>query len=164
MKLVNLISNRFNVSLDKLIKKDIPMATAFGLRGLIKKIQSEYKTYNECRTELMDKYGDKDEKGKLVYKENKELQITDPEKEKLLESKMQELLNLEITVPKFKIAEFGKIDVTTELLLSLEDIIDFEEEKIESDIAKFMKSKEKTIEKMDEVKPALKAVEDQDSK
>lgn len=62
------IVNTINV-LGELNNAKLPVKVAYAITKNINKINSELKAYNEEKAKLIDKYGEKDEKGKLKVDE-----------------------------------------------------------------------------------------------
>ena len=63
------IVNTINV-LAELNNAKLPIKLAYAITKNINKINSELKAYNEEKAKLINKYGEKDEKGKLNVNEN----------------------------------------------------------------------------------------------
>ena len=63
------IVNTINV-LGELNNAKLPVKVAYAITKNINKINSELKAYNEEKTKLINKYGEKDEEGKLKVEEN----------------------------------------------------------------------------------------------
>jgi hypothetical protein len=61
---------RIRYSFQKLLQKEIPIKIAVSLIKIYKKIEEEYQIYSEQRNKILDKYGRKDSKGKLLIEEN----------------------------------------------------------------------------------------------
>ena len=77
MKLSNeKLANSINV-LSKLINMELPIKLSYAFSKNITKIDRELEVYNKERQRLIEKYGEKDEEGKLKVKENGNINILD---------------------------------------------------------------------------------------
>lgn len=92
MKLSNeKLANSINV-LSKLTNMELPIKFSYALSKNITKIDRELEVYNKERAKLIDKYGEKDEEGKLKTKEDGTINITDVEN---WNKDLKELLEIE---------------------------------------------------------------------
>ncbi|MPM33360.1 hypothetical protein SDC9_79933 [bioreactor metagenome] len=92
MKLSNeKLANSINV-LTKLTNMELPIKFSYALSKNITKIDRELEVYNKERAKLIDKYGEKDEEGKLKTKEDGTINITDVEN---WNKDLKELLEIE---------------------------------------------------------------------
>lgn len=73
-KLVNSIE-----VLSKLTNKELPIKFSYALSKNIIKINRELEAYNKERQKLIEKYGEKDEQGKIKTKEDGSVNIKDVE-------------------------------------------------------------------------------------
>lgn len=77
MKLSNeKLANSINV-LSKLINMELPIKLSYAFSKNITKIDRELEVYNKERQKLIEKYGEKDEEGKLKVKEDGNINIID---------------------------------------------------------------------------------------
>lgn len=77
MKLSNeKLANSINV-LSKLINMELPIKLSYAFSKNITKIDRELEVYNKERQRLIEKYGEKDEEGKLKVKEDGNINILD---------------------------------------------------------------------------------------
>lgn len=77
MKLSNeKLANSINV-LSKLINMELPIKLSYAFSKNITKIDRELEVYNKERQRLIEKYGEKDEEGKLKVKEDGNINIID---------------------------------------------------------------------------------------
>lgn len=77
------LSNRELVNsigvLNKLNNMELPIKLSYALSKNITKIDTELKTYNLEREKLIQKYGEKNEEGKIITKEDETINIIDLE-------------------------------------------------------------------------------------
>lgn len=100
----------------KIAGKNLPVKVSYAIAKNIKVLNEEYKTIDEERIKLCEKYADKDEDGKSVKveKEGKEVyQFSDDNEEKVNEE-YKELLETEaeLDIHKVSIEEFEKCDMS----------------------------------------------------
>lgn len=115
VKLAQLINPDFQQALGLLAQKEIPLRTSFKLKGVIKRLGDEVKTYNEVRTDLLNKFGEKEEDGTTlkVNKETNNVEFTG-DNLKLFGSAMNELLQMEVDIGSVKLEELGdKMSLST---------------------------------------------------
>lgn len=95
--------------LRKLNNAELPVRVSYKLAKNIKNIDKELKIYEEEKQKLINKYGEKDEEGKLKTKEDGSINITDTEN---WNKDIKELLEIEaeINIEKINIDELGKSD------------------------------------------------------
>ena len=87
------IVNTIN-TLGELSNAKLPVKVAYAITKNINKINTELKSYNEEKTKLINKYGEKDEEGKLKVEENGIIHL----KEEFIEDynrDIKELLSIE---------------------------------------------------------------------
>ncbi|WP_291649946.1 hypothetical protein [Clostridium sp.] len=89
-KLVNSIG-----ILSKLTQMELPIKLSYALSKNITKIDRELAVYNKERQKLIEKYGEKDEEGKLKTKEDGTINITDIDN---FNSDLKEILEIETEV------------------------------------------------------------------
>lgn len=99
----------------KLAGKNLPVKIAYAIAKNIKVLNEEYKTIEEQRIKLCEKYADKDEDGKpkMAEKDGKQVyQFSDDNEEKVNEE-YKELLETEeeLDIHKVSIEEFEKCDM-----------------------------------------------------
>lgn len=70
------LANSINV-LSKLINMELPIKLSYAFSKNITKIDRELEVYNKERQRLIEKYGEKDEEGKLKVKEDGNINILD---------------------------------------------------------------------------------------
>jgi len=106
IKLNQLTNPDFQTALNSLSSQEIPMKTAFKFKTILKKMSEEIKKYEELRTELLNKLGDKDEKGELQVDEKNNVKFSN-ENAKTFYAKLTELLNAEVDIGHLKVDELG---------------------------------------------------------
>jgi hypothetical protein len=123
MKLSKLVDPSFQAALRKLASQDVPLRSAFKLKGMIKQVNDALAKYDEVRTDALKRYGDKDEKGELVLDENRSVKLSEDNAQNFVKE-LNELLNDGVEISNLKIAELGdKAALTTSELMLLEDVI-----------------------------------------
>ena len=124
MKLRTLTDPKFLEALSKMISADIPMQTAFKLKKIISMIDDERKNYEDLRKGLLSECGKKDDTGELVVDKNGHVEFSEESKKTFIE-KHEELLNVEVNLPKISIKEFGDaIRLSTADLFLIEDMLE----------------------------------------
>lgn len=123
MKLGTLVNANFQSALSKLTKSNVPLKTAFILKGALEKVQKELEKYEECRKEALDRLGDKDEEGNLATDENNQIKFSE-ENLKTFYEEMNELLKTEMDIPTVTVDQLGdKCEITAEELMALGEMI-----------------------------------------
>lgn len=89
-KLVNSIG-----VLSKLTNMELPIKLSYAISKNITKVDRELEAYNKERQKLIEKYGEKDEEGKLKTKEDGTINILDIES---FNSDLKEILEIETEV------------------------------------------------------------------
>ena len=105
----------------------ITMKTAYRLAQLAKTIETELQFYREKLQAIIAEYGEKDENGQPIPTEDGGGIKLRPGSEQECVAAMQELQELEITLPdiKFNIEDFGSIELSVE---NISAILPFVEE------------------------------------
>lgn len=88
------LANSINV-LSKLINMELPIKLSYALSKNITKIDRELEAYNKERQKLIEKYGEKDEEGKLKTKEDGTINILDIDN---FNKDLKEILEIETEV------------------------------------------------------------------
>jgi hypothetical protein len=124
MKLSKLVNPEFQVALRKLATQEVPLRTAFKLKGMIKQVNEALAKYDEVRTDALKRYGDKDDKGELVLDEGgKNVKLSEDSAQGFVKE-LNDLLNDEIEIGGVKVADLGEnCSLSTTELMLLEDII-----------------------------------------
>lgn len=117
-------SQQFKNAITALATSKMPVKTTFKLKKLIPLIEGEIKIFEETKNEIVKEYGQKDEKGELVVKDN--LVNLDQARAAEWQQKIQELSALECSfeLPKFTLDELGEdLKISAEELLVLGELI-----------------------------------------
>lgn len=123
MKLSRLIDPQFQETLRKLAATDIPLKTAFKLRGIIKRGNDELQKYDEVRSAALNRLGDKNEDGTLAADEKGTVKLSGENLQEFTEQ-LTILINQDINIGTVSIGELGdKLSLTTNELLNLDDLI-----------------------------------------
>jgi hypothetical protein len=123
MKLSKLVDPQFQAVLRKLAAQEIPLRTAFKLKGIIKTGNDELAKYDEVRGDALKRFGDKKEDGSLDIDANGAVQLSGDNKEQFV-AELNALLASDINLGNVKLSELGdKVSLTTQELLNLEDLI-----------------------------------------
>ena len=124
MKLSKLLDPRFKSGLQKLIAAEIPLKSAFKLKGILLSVNNALQSYDDVRLDAIKKYGIKKEDGDLEVDENGNVKF-EPEDHETFSKELQELLTTEVDVAKVAVADLGeKIHISVDELTFLEDILD----------------------------------------
>lgn len=123
MKIARLVDPRLHTALNKLVAGDLPLRTAFKLKGIKKIVNEEYSKYEEVRNSALEKYGKKNAEGHLDLNDKKEVQFEGTAMQDFAKE-LAELVNLEIELPTINLAELGdKINITLEDAEMLEGLL-----------------------------------------
>ncbi len=101
-KLVNSIG-----VLNKLTNMELPIKLSYAISKNITKINGELVVYNKERQKLIEKYGEKDEEGKLKTKEDGTINILDIDS---FNKDLKEILDIETEVD-IHVIDLEKVDV-----------------------------------------------------
>lgn len=127
MKLSKIVSQQFSNSFSNLIKlKEVPPKTMFAIRGIAKKVAEETTKFDETRQQIVNDYVERDAEGNMVKLDAESVKIK-PDKVKLVNKKLKELGEIEVTIPEIKFSDFGEVapaHLTTEDLFHLEFIVE----------------------------------------
>lgn len=116
-------------TLQKLSQKELKARLALQISRLLKEGEREIQNFNEVRTNLINKYGEKDENGELVTDENKNCKILNDQIE-IFSKELNELVDMEIEINanKIKIADLENMDFTPADMAVLEPFMELDEE------------------------------------
>lgn len=122
VKLSNIIDS--TEALKALMTKPLKARTAFAVARIAREVEKEYNLFNQSRTELIQKYGEKDENGELKVTEEGNYTVS---KDNIAEfnTSFQELLDTEIEVNAEPVSmdDLGDVDFTPNEVLNLEAFI-----------------------------------------
>lgn len=92
------------VKLAEISQKELPVKVSYAISKNISKLESVLKIYNKEREKLIEKYSQKDEKGKTIIDENNQIKLQE-EKIEDWNKDIKELLDIEneIDIHKFSI-------------------------------------------------------------
>ena len=107
--------------LSKLTNLELPIKLSYALSKNITKIDVELKAYNMEREKLLNKYGEKDEEGKLKLSEKGEVNILDREN---FNKEIAELLQCESEID-IHLIDLEKIDTEIKITPGELMIIDY---------------------------------------
>jgi len=110
--------------LDEINKIDLPVKPAYWLSRFTNKVVNEAKAFDTVRMKLIDKYSEKDEKGKPVIDDkSKEYKLVDRE---AFAKEFEELVEqeFEIDYKPVKLADLGDVKIKPVILAKLEKIIE----------------------------------------
>lgn len=120
--LARIIDDRFHVALNKLTSAQLPLKTAFKLKGISKSIKEEYAKYDELRQVALLKHGLKNENGELCLDDKGNVKFSGEGLSSFAKD-IQELSGVAIEVPTVKLSELGDINITATDLELLDGII-----------------------------------------
>lgn len=114
-------------ALREISTKEFPGSVTFKIARLIRELDKEIQLFEEERSKIANKYGEKDENGNLVIQEGGNIKILDNKIQDCNEE-LQALFNtqVEINANKLPIDIFDSIEMTPTQAMNLEAIVDFE--------------------------------------
>lgn len=123
MKLAKLVDPQFQSVLKKLAAEELPLRTAFALRGIIKRAGEELTKYDEVRADALKRLGDKKEDGELNVDEAGSVKLSEDNMKQFVEQ-LNVLLASEVSIDSIKLADLGaKVSMSTNDLLILDSLI-----------------------------------------
>lgn len=125
LKLEDLINS--TEALQKLSNTSLKARPAFTVSKMLKEAEKELANFNEVRMNLINKYGEKDEEGKLITDENDNCKIT-AEHINNFSNELKELVatTIEINANKLTLEDLGNADFTPSEIAALEPFVDIE--------------------------------------
>ena len=128
MKMKSFTNGQFFLSWDKVFKGDLSPLEAYKAKKIADFLTDEFKKFNEIRTSIIEKYGDKDENGKLLIV-NGELVIK-PENQENVNMEAEQLQSIELDSPPHildynELCKCKKLELSGLDLALLEDLLDF---------------------------------------
>lgn len=125
LKLEDLVNS--TEALQKLSNTSLKARPAFTVSKMLKEAEKELANFNEVRMNLINKYGEKDEEGKLITDENDNCKIT-AEHINDFSNELQELVatTIEINANKLTLEDLGNADFTPSEIAALEPFVDIE--------------------------------------
>jgi hypothetical protein len=123
MKLAKLVDPQFQTALKKLAAEELPLRTAFSLRGIIKQANDELAKYDEVRAEALKRFGDKKEDGSLDIDEKGTVKLSEDNMKQFVEQ-LNQLLITEVSFATVKVADLGtKVNLSANDLIILDTLI-----------------------------------------
>jgi len=123
MKLSKLVDPTFQAALKKLSTQDIPLKSAFKLKGVIKQVNEALTNYENVRVDALKRFGEKNDSGDLVVGEGGSVKLSEDNAAGFVKE-LNELLNSDIDVGSVKVSELGdKLSIGTTELMALEDLL-----------------------------------------
>lgn len=114
-------------SLRALAQKELKGKTAYRVSRMLRELDKEYTLFNETRSELIKKYGAKDENGELLVNENGDYTLEKDHVDEFYKEINDLLRNeVELNANKIDINELAELNFTPNEMLSLEPFIDEE--------------------------------------
>ena len=106
--------------LQQLLNINFPARTAYKIARLLAEIEKEQEIVHKTRTQLIDKYGQKDESGKFILNEEKNIQLK-PDCVEKFNQELMELLetNIELTSPYLTLEELEMANFTPQQMYML---------------------------------------------
>lgn len=124
MKLSKLVDPQFQVALRKLASQEVPLKSAFKLKGMIKQVNDALAKYDEVRTDALKRYGTKDDSGELVLEENGKNVKLSEENAQAFVQELNDLLADDVEIGSLRISDLGNnLSLSTTELILLEDVI-----------------------------------------
>lgn len=125
LKLEDLVNS--TEALQKLSNTSLKARPAFTVSKMLKEAEKELANFNEVRMNLINKYGEKDEEGKLITDENDNCKIT-AEHINDFSNELKELVatTIEINANKLTLEDLGNADFTPSEIAALEPFVDIE--------------------------------------
>ena len=114
-------------TLREISSKEFPGSVTFKIARLIRELDKEIQLFDEERSKIANKYGEKDENGVLIVQDNGMIKIPDDKIQECNEE-LQALFNTQVEINANKLSAdiFDNIEMTPTQAMNLETIIDFE--------------------------------------
>ena len=123
MKLARLTDARFHAALRKLSAQPMPLRVAFKLKGVTAKVDEELKKFEACRQDALEKFGKKNETGKLLTKDDGSVEF-EPEQLQAFVAELNDLGRMDLEIPTVSLTDLGdKTELTVDDLVLLDGII-----------------------------------------
>lgn len=116
-------------TLQKLSQKELKARLALQIARMLKEGEREMQNFNEVRTNLIRKYGEKDDNGELVTDENGNCKILQGQTE-TFSKELNDLIGMEIEINanKIKLADMENLNFTPADMSVLEPFMELEDE------------------------------------
>jgi hypothetical protein len=126
MKLSKLLDTRFSQAFNKLLPEVLPIKTAFHLKKIMKIVNEAIDNYEELRQIALQKYAKKDSEGNILFDPETGAAEFDDASIQLFVKEIEDLMSVEIDIPKIKPEDFGgSLSLSVEDLTAIEDIIEY---------------------------------------
>ena len=123
MKLGKLVDPQYQAVLRKLASQEIPLRTAFKLRGIIKVGNDEFAKYEEVRADALKRFGNRKEDGSLDADEKGTVALNEENMAQFV-AELNGLLATDVDVGTIKVSELGeKASLTAQDLMILDSLI-----------------------------------------
>jgi len=123
MKLSQIINPHLKSLLEKIVKCQMPIASAWRIKGVVKEINEATVRYEEMRSELIKKYAKKDESGEFVVTDGKVNVASENMDAFSLE--LNELLSMDFELKKLAFTDLpNSLELSPEEAFVLEAIVD----------------------------------------
>ena len=123
MKLARIVHPAFQQAFSKLNSKSLPLRAAFKLKNIASKVKEEHAKYEELRRAGLERFGTKDDNGKLLLDSNDNVQLSKENFEAFVKE-LNDLNSAEIVVDTIKLSELGdNVELSSEELSLLDDVI-----------------------------------------
>lgn len=124
MKLGTIVAPKFTDALSKLIKTELPVLAAYKLKKVASIVNEEQKKFEDLRGGLVSKHAKKNKKGEIVKDENGGYAVAKENMEAFLKE-VDELLSVDVEVPKIKLSELGNgLKMTAQEMVLLEGLLE----------------------------------------
>jgi len=123
MKLGKLVDPQFQTVLRKLATQEVPLRTAFKLKGLIKIVNDELSKYEEVRSEALKRFGNKKEDGSLEIDDKGVVKLSEENMNAFI-AELNALLATDAELGSLKLSELGeKASLTAGELTILDTLV-----------------------------------------
>ncbi|NBP03277.1 MAG: hypothetical protein EBU90_24970, partial [Proteobacteria bacterium] len=124
MKLGTIVAPKFTEALGKLIKTELPVVAAYKLKKVASIVNEEQKKFEDVRSGLVTKHAKKNKKGEIVKDENGGYSV-DKENMKDFLKEIEDLLAVEVEIPKLKLSELGdNLKMTAQEMVLLDGLLE----------------------------------------
>lgn len=121
MKLGVIVNNKFSRALTQLSNLPVPISVAYKIATLLERVQQEQAKFSSLRKKIIDKHAELDEAGKpKLNVEKTEYLIVNPV---AFDKEMEELLALEVALPKIELSEIKNVSLDAATVLALKDVL-----------------------------------------
>jgi len=123
MKLSQIINPNLKTLLEKIVKCQMPIASAWRIKGVVREVNDNTLKYKEMHSDLIKKYAKKDESGELVVTDGRV--SVDPANMDLFSAELNELLSMEFEFKKLTFTDLPtSLELSPEEAFVLETIVD----------------------------------------